>query len=63
MILNINDLPQHSHTVNVKSGFNLVLCDCNPILCAEWEKNFRYEPKVQIVYGDFKSVPDYGRWF
>ena len=49
MILNINDLPQHSHTVNVKSGFNLVLCDCNPILCAEWEKNFRYEPKVQIV--------------
>ena len=38
---------------------NLILCDCNPILCTEWEKNFRDEPKVQIVCGDFKSVPEY----
>lgn len=52
-------MPQHSHTTNVKSGFNLILCDYNPILCTEWEKNFRYEPKVQIVCGDFKSVPEY----
>lgn len=38
---------------------NLILCDCNSILCTEWEKNFKNEPKVQIVCGDFKSVPEY----
>ena len=38
---------------------NLILCDYNLILCTEWEKNFRDEPKVQIVCGDFKSVPEY----
>ncbi len=38
---------------------NLILCDYNPILCAEWEKNFKNEPKVQIVCGDFKSVSEY----
>ena len=38
---------------------NLILCDCNPILCTEWEKNFRDELKVQIICGDFKSVPEY----
>ena len=38
---------------------NLILCDYNPILCTEWEKNFKNEPKVQIVCGDFKSVPEY----
>ena len=35
------------------------MCDCNPILCAEWEKNFRDELKVKIVCGDFKSIPEY----
>lgn len=38
---------------------NLILCDYNPILCAEWEKNFQYESKVQIICGDFKSVLEY----
>lgn len=38
---------------------NLILCDYNPILCTEWEKNFKNEPKVQIVCGDFKSVLEY----
>ena len=38
---------------------NLILCDYNPILCTEWEKNFKNEPKVQIVCGNFKSVPKY----
>lgn len=38
---------------------NLILCDYNSILCTEWEKNFKNEPKVQIVCGGFKSVPEY----
>lgn len=38
---------------------NLILCDYNPILCAEWEKTFQHESKVQIVCGDFKSVLEY----
>ena len=38
---------------------NLILCDYNPILCAEWGKNFQNEPKVQIICGDFKSVLEY----
>lgn len=38
---------------------NLILCDYNSILCAEWEKNFQNEPEVQIVCGDFKSVLEY----
>lgn len=38
---------------------NLILCDYNPILCAEWEKTFQHESKVQIICGDFKSVLEY----
>lgn len=37
----------------------LILCDCNHILCREWERIFKNEPKVSVFCGDFKQVDEY----
>lgn len=38
---------------------NLILCDKNLMLCSEWQKLFKNEPGVKVIYSNFEAVPEY----